>query len=256
MDAPGAGEFPDEAAIDPNTRLIIELENAVASFGADEYPFDVTDRFSIVVRGVIEGDGSWTNSGVGFWVSDALEADLKVDSHADIHTTGGARGINVSTDDEDPAGSIRVRNFGSVLAESDGPNDNQRRDGVNIYSRGGDVEASNEAGATIETRGAGGRGLQGGTNGYDTTVVVVNRGSVTTTGERRDDGRSSYGVVAFGDGINSTARAVNESGATILTEGEGARGLYASACAYDDTLARLRQLSVNFVDFHFFPRPK
>ena len=226
-DAVGADEFSEEARGDPGTRLILELDNAYADLGTNQFPLDGAESvYRIVVLGTSRG-GVASNEGVNIWVG-TLSADLNFDSYADIQTTGGARGISVGTGEEDSERTLRVRNFGSVLTEGEGTPENPRRAyGINLNSDNGNVEVSNEVGATIETRGKGGRGIVASTNGDDATATAVNRGSVVTQGDPLDS-TTAYGVVTFANGIRGTARSINEAGGTIRTEGEGARGLYAS----------------------------
>ena len=235
-DATGADVFPDNARRNPDTRLILDIDDAHADFGTDQFPpDDVGSRYHVVISGRMRGDGTWTGSGANFWIGETLAADLKVDSHADIRTTGGARGIGISYRDEDPEGSIRLRNFGHILTEGEGTGVNPRRaHGVDIWAPAGDAEFTNEAGATVETRGKGARGAAiFGTGG----AMVVNRGSITTTGDpiTNPDGsriRRADTVYAGLEGLEGTAQAVNEAGATIRTEGKGARSLYAIVCAW------------------------
>ena len=235
-DLPGADEITDAALNDPDTRIILEVDNAVASFGRDEFPDVPTHRFSIVVLGEIEGDGASTSSGVSIGAREELVSDLAVDSHADIHMTGGAHGINVWTNDQETTASLRVRNFGQILTEGELPTGRPRGRGIDVYSRSGDVELSNEAGASVETRGDGGRGLYGSSDGDDATVAVVNRGSIVTTGDpNADTGNRAYGAYANIGGRNGAARATNEATGTIVTRGVQARGLRANACVWTPT---------------------
>ena len=128
-----------------------------------------------------------------------------------------------------------MRNFGHILTEGEGTGVNPRRaHGVDIWAPAGDAEFTNEVGATVETRGKGARGAAiFGTGG----AMVVNRGSITTTGDpiTNPDGsriRQADTVYAGLEGLEGTAQAVNEAGATIRTEGKGARSLYAIVCAW------------------------
>ena len=235
-DASGADEFPDEARRNPNTRLILEIDNAYADLGSDQYlPDDAQSRYRLVISGKVRADGDWTGSGINTWVGETLSTDLNIESHADIHTTGTAEGISVNYSNEIPEGSIRLRNFGNVLTEGEGTGENPRRaHGVALWAPAGEAEFSNEAGATIETRGRGARGAAiFGAGG----AMVVNHGSITTTGDpiTNPDGsriRQADTVYAGLEGLEGTAQAVNEAGATIRTEGKGARSLYAVVCAF------------------------
>ena len=110
----------------------------------------------------------------------------------------------------------------------------RRAHGVDIGAPAGEAEFTNEAGATIETRGRGARGaVIFGTAG----AMVVNRGSITTTGDpiTNPDGsriRQADTVYAGLEGLEGTAQAINEAGATIRTAGKGAGSLYAIVCAW------------------------
>ena len=168
-----------------------------------------------------------------FFESDAPN-ELRYDSHADIRTTGGAPGIVVGVDDDAPGRQVRVRNFGSVVTED--ADEERRGNAMVVWANHANVEATNEAGATIETSGNGDRGLAASTTGTGATAKAVNRGSVTTTGDLDDNDRGADAVRADSDGPDlRTAEVVNEAGATVRTEGDGARGLFASSCNWDGT---------------------
>ena len=254
VDAPGADEIPDGVGRNPDTRLIVEIDNAYASLAPDRFPpDDVELGFPIVIRGRVRG-ASAPREGVELYVDETLVSDLSVDSHADIHSTGAARGIEISYR-EGLSGSIRLRNFGRIVTEGGGTEEQPRlADAVHLWAPGGDVEFVNEAGATIETRGREARGAEVNGSGTirvvnrgsittfgvgargidafgDTEIVAENYGSVTTSGDATEaTNRRSTGVRAQSG--NGVARAVNEVGGTIRTEGTGARGVYASACAW------------------------
>ena len=252
VDVPGADEIPDGAGRNPDTRLIVEIDNAYAGLSTRAFPpDDVELGFPIVIRGRIRGAGA-SREGVELYVDETLSADLSVDFHADIHTAGGAKGILISYN-EALSGSIRLRNFGRIVTEGEGTEEQPRRgDAVHLWAPAGDVEFVNEAGASIETRGREARGA----DVYSSrTIRVVNRGSITTSGAAARGIYASanteavvenYGsITTSGDAIadsdqqspgigaqarNGVAQAVNEVGGTIRTEGTGARGLSASIC--------------------------
>ena len=226
VDAAGADEIPDGAGRNPDTRLIVEIDNAYAGLSTRAFPpDDVELGFPIVIRGRVRG-ASAPRKGVELYVDETLASDLSVDSHADIHSTGAARGIEISYR-EGLSGSIRLRNFGRIVTEGGGTEEQPRRaDAVHLWAPGGDVEFINEAGATIETSGAAARGIYALAN---TEAVVENYGSVTTSGEAiADSDQQSPGIRA--EARNGVARAVNEVGGTIRTEGRGARGLFVAIC--------------------------
>ena len=182
-----------------------------------------------VFKGTIRGADADHAVNVRF-ESDAPN-ELRWDSHADIQTTGGGRGIRVHVDDDAPGRRVRIRNFGSIVTEdADEAGDS---DAIRISSNHANVEATNEAGATIETSGKGGSGLFINTSGETATARVVNRGSVTTTGDLDDTGRHSDAVRASNSAGAGTTEAVNEAGGTIRTEGTGARGLTAGSCNWE-----------------------
>jgi len=226
VDAPGADDIPDGAVRDPDARLILEIDNAYARLSTRTFPpDDVELGFPIVIRGRVRG-ASAPRDGVELYVDETLASDLSVDSHADIHSTGAARGIEIRYR-EGLSGSIRLRNFGRIVTEGGGTEDQPRRgDAVNLQSPGGDVEFINEAGATITTFGVAARGIFA---LAQTEAVVENYGAITTSGgANADSDQRSPGIVAT---VRSgVARAVNEVGGTIRTEGRGARGLSASIC--------------------------
>ena len=159
--------------------------------------------------------------------------ELRYDFHADIRTTGGARGILVFVDNDiAPGRQMRMRNFGSIVTVDAG--EARRGDAMVVWANHADVEATNEAGATIETSGNGDRGLAVSTTGTGATAKAVNRGEITTKGDLDDNDRGANAVRADSDGPDRrTAEVVNEAGATVRTEGDGARGLFASSCNWD-----------------------
>ena len=89
--------------------------------------------------------------------------------------------------------------------------------------------SGNDWGGVIEANGDGARGIAASTSkGGGTIAITTNRGQVTTRGDYlRLDGHSrpSNGLNAWAP--NGLARATNEDGATITTEGTGALGMYA-----------------------------
>ena len=204
-----------------DARLVLEFGGSGAAVNSVD-----TGRIRTVVLGNIRGADGTT----GFNKHGAeLVGDLNIDSYADVRTTGGARGLRVSNSDETPGGKIRLRNFGRVVTTGEGTAETPRRGyGVSGWSERADIEVSNEAGATIETRGAGGRGLYASID-QDGAAKAVNRGTVITKGGPSGDRRAD-GVRA--DSGGSVAEAVNEAGATVRTEGDGARGVYATLCSW------------------------
>ena len=210
----------------PDTQIVLEIGGsgaAVSLTGREEFG---RSWAPIVVRGTVRGAGDKAGFNV---YRDDLAGALYVDSYADVQTTGGARGLQVGIDEGTLDGRVRLRNFGRVVTTGEGTAETPRRGyGVVAWSIEADVEVSNEAGATVETRGAGGHGLQA-TVERDGTAKAVNRGAVTTTGGPLTlaDGRVRWarGVHVWTAGRR--AEAVNEAGGTIRTEGAGAKGLVA-----------------------------
>ena len=105
---------------------------------------------------------------------------------------------------------------------------------VDASSGHGYVEAINEAGGKVETRGPGARAIQAGTDNVSGTTSAINRGTVITRGNAYFDRNSGFarraeGLRTWSDGSGGTALAVNEAGGTIETHGTGAIGLLSTA---------------------------
>ena len=162
-----------------------------------------------------------------------LSHDLFVDSWANVHVDGGGWGFSIRSEDRDTDHAVRARNFGAIVTEGAPVNNEtwlQTGRGVYVRSDGGDAEASNEAGATVTTRGQGAAGVVARAPFTAGTATAVNRGAIDTYGdmvylreqedEYRSDGLSAYS--AYGP-----ARAVNEAGAEIRTGGVSAWGMRA-----------------------------
>ena len=188
------------------------------------------DGGNIVVLGTVRGDSG--RDGVSIRVQEELDfwSDMNVDSHANIRTTGGGEGIGVWVSDEGHYGRLRVRNFGSIETTGGGPSQGNRRGrGIDIGSNGGDVEAINEAGGSIVTRGPGARALMAGS--AVGSVTAVNRGTVTTYGNeflRGGSRQRSDGVYAW-NVRGGVVRAINEAGGVVETRGTGAGGVHAGS---------------------------
>ena len=212
---------------EPGARAIVDIGGSGARVDLFTGQSDTDPWVPIVVRGTVRGaDGQ---AGVNVYRRE-LTNDLNIDSYADVQTTGGGRGVQIYVPDETPDGRVRLRNFGKVVTTGEGtPQTPRRGHGVSAISTNAAVEVSNEAGATIETRGNGGRGLYAEVR-RDGTARAINRGRVVTKGApgySRAGLRASNGVRALS---GASAEAVNEAGATIRTEGAGASGLGASGC--------------------------
>ncbi len=209
----------------------------VLEVGGDGARIHFDDLDEPYTNGVFKGTIRGADDGAGIDVDfESNTPDvLHWDFHADIRTTGGARGILVYVNDDaldHRVRLVRMRNFGSIVTEDAG--EARRGDAMVVWVNHADVEATNEAGATIETSGNGDRGLAASTNGIGATAKAVNRGEITTTGDLDDNDRGADAVRADNDGPDRrTAEVVNEAGATIRTEGDGARGLLASSCNWD-----------------------
>ena len=222
-----AAAFDHEDADDIGSldgRLVVQLHNAHLDTHMYEFPLDEGLRGAIVVLGSEGGASNW-NDGIEISVGEMGKFDFKLDSHATISTTGGAKAIEVWTNDESHYSSrIVVRNFGSLTTTGGGSSDDGRSgDAILASSRGGIVYAINEASGTIVIRGPGGNGITAANNG--STATAINRGSITTHGNPVNFNRA-YGISALtGWGIHTKggtgfARATNEG--TVTTHGLGA----------------------------------
>ena len=226
---------------DGNARIVVKLSNAFVDWYVGEFPLEDDSgnrvlRGGIVVLGTEGGASDW-NNGINIWVDEIDRwGDLNIDSHATISTTGGARGIEVAVNGDTPSrGRLKLRNFGSVETTGGGASHGDRRGyAITGSSRDGVAEVVNESGASVTTRGPGGRGIIAGTDG--SAAIATNRGTVTTHGNPVGT-RRAYGVVAYthwygtNDGGGS-ARATNDTGGTVTTHGQGARAV--SAYTGDD----------------------
>ena len=220
-------------------RFVHDINNSVFVFPAsNRLPLHPGARYSSpAIIGDVRGGGS--DHGISFLVSSGLVRDLFVDSWANVHVDGGGWGFNISATDTDTDHAVRARNFGAIVTEGAPVNNGtwlQTGRGVYVRSDGGDAEASNEAGATVTTRGQGAAGVVArapgavGSTVTARTATAVNRGTIDTRGdmmylreqedEYRSDGLSAYS--AYGP-----ARAVNEAGAEIRTGGVSAWGMRA-----------------------------
>ena len=247
-DAAHGADGADAIVVTPDLRYVFDLDGVRAGFylrqfrRADAHSGVVTAP--LVFRGNVRvaagattqsGDVVSGVSGIVFGVSEDLRDDLFVDSYADVRATGGGRGIELFSRDADTDKAVRARNFGAIVTEG-APVERetwlQTGHGVWMRSDGGDAEASNEAGATITTRGDGAHGVRVRVNGAY-AATAVNRGTIVTHGdvthfqrdEFQEDEHRSDGLVAFTTG--GVARAVNEAGAVIRTEGVSAWGMRA-----------------------------
>ena len=222
-----AGGLDVDATDTGRSKVVLEVGGDGARLGEDGIGSDAAT--DVVIKGTIRGadDGA----GIDLTFDGDAPSEVRYDFHADIRTTGGARGIVVGVDDDAPGRRWRMRNFGSVVTED--ADEERNGDAIRVSSNHADVEATNEAGATIETSGKGDRGLFINTSGETATARVVNRGSVTTTGDLSDNDRGADAVRADNSAGAGMAEAVNEAGGTIRTEGTGARGLSASSCNWD-----------------------
>ena len=213
-------------------RLVLQLNNAHLNVWTNEYP-NYDDPGGFVILGTVRGDSQQSNY---LFVEDLEDWNrLNVDSHADVRTTGGGRGMYVWVEEMHNYGdTVRLRNFGSIRTQGGGPSQGNRR-GAGLRAEAshghGNVEAINEASGTVETLGPGARGIIAGTDNVAGTVTGMNRGSVITRANAYFDGtylRGSDGIIAWADG-SGTARVINEAGGTIETHGTGAKGLNVAA---------------------------
>ncbi len=243
----------DAIVVTPDLRYVFDLDNLSAELSLRRFRDADSHRGltnPLVFRGNVRSDvqvdppslggtvRTIVSDGISFTVSEDLRDDLFVDSWANIHTTGGARGIRVVSTDTDTDKVVRARNFGAIVTEGEGPEPGPRQvpvlstwrlTGHGVYTRsdGGDAESSNEADATVTTRGDGAQGVRARVGGR-ATATAINRGAIATTGNvlyfRGDEYRPD-GLVAVAEG--GAARAVNEAGAEISTSGVLAYGMRA-----------------------------
>ena len=217
-----------DAFVSANGRLVLQLNNAHVDL--DDHPTGIVGFFrgGIVVLGT-EGGAAGLKNGIDIYDYDGLRANLKIESHATISTTGGADGIEISIyDDSHNRGRLQVHNFGSITTNGGGAADAGRRgSAVQAVSRGGVVEVVNEEDASVAANGPGGRGIVAGTVG--STATATNRGTITTLGNPYNNWRAS-GIAALSQWVGTTkgggvARATNEVTGVVTTYGLGAFGV-------------------------------
>ncbi len=226
------------------TRFSLNIHDDEGPWGSIEGTPD-----TIVLTGDVEyplNDGS----AVGIWSYDNDEATpihaLRAESWADIKTTGnGGRGVAIYDNAEDSSVGSRVFvNRGSILTTGDEyirPADrdfrNRRADGLvlGVENNDADIEAINETGATITTRGRGARGIQVGVDAGSGNVTAVNRGTIRTEGDifhnPDPNNRGTYranGISAYTDG-DGEVEVRNEAGGIVTTTGSGSIGLSAAS---------------------------
>ena len=170
-----------DAFVSTNGRLVLQLNNAHVDL--DDHPTGIVGFFrgGIVVLGT-EGGATGPNNGIDIYDYDGLRANLKIESHATISTTGGADGIEIwIADDSHNRGRLQVHNFGSITTNGGGAADAGRRgSAVQAVFGGGVVEVVNEEDASVAANGPGGLGIVAGTVG--STATATNRGTITTRG--------------------------------------------------------------------------
>lgn len=232
-----AADGADPIVVTPDLRYVFDLDGVNA--GLYLRRFRGADAQTGVVMGplVFRGDvrfaagATGQSGGIAFGVSEELRDDLFVDSYANVRVTGSGRGIELISRDMDTSKTVRARNFGAIVTEG-APVERETwlQTGRGVYARsdGGAAEASNEAGATITTRGDGAQGVRALVNGAH-TATAVNRGTIATHGDLAQFQGDSY----QSDGLAATtwggvARAVNEAGGVIRTEGASAWGMWVS----------------------------
>ena len=222
IDHPNADSVDDDPYID---EFVIELSDAYWHHWDD----DLADLPSSVVLGTVQADfGSdgirFRGEGMDFW------DDFNLETHASVRTTGGGEGVGAGVGTDPYNRTFRVRNFGSVETTGGGPSDGDRRGrGMDITSDGGDVEAINESGGSVVTRGPGARGVTAGAAAGSPTAI--NRGTIITHGGgfiRRGSLQTSEALRTWADAPGAVAQSVNESGGVIETNGDGARGVVAT----------------------------
>ena len=163
------------------------------------------------------------------------DAEVRNEAGGMVATSGaGAIGIRASVGG---AGKATVVNHGTVTTTGDyydaGTRGHRWANGIHVYSISGEAEATNERSGIVSTSGDEAFGMSVSTD-YDgrlptaaKKMTVINRGTVTTRGNR------AIGVGAFdGNTVNSestpqpaTVYALNEG--TVTTEGMDASGVAA-----------------------------
>ena len=141
--------------------------------------------------------------------------------------TGGVAGINHDGSQKiQSSGSVTIKNFGQVTTEGDAHEFEEIRDveaeayrsyGLHAYlsnSTTGTIDITNEAGATVTTKGLGSRGISAYSDGSG-AVTVTNKGTVTNTGgawkaESEDFISRPYGL---------QGQAAGGGAVTVLNEG-------------------------------------
>ncbi len=242
-DAAGADAIVAADDLADDLGFVFDLAGVPVNFNLSQ--FRATDAFSVRAaypRGplVFLGDvrlGGPSNGGIDVGVSETLRDDLFVDSYADIHMTGGRRGLQVVSTDTDTDKIVRARNLGTIVTEGAGRDRGtwlQTGRGVYARSDGGDATSSNGSGllgavspslARVTTRGDGADGVYSRVNGAH-TALALNSGVINTHGDAayfQEDEYISAGLVAVTRG--GLARASN--GGTIRTGGVLAWGMRA-----------------------------
>ena len=160
------------------------------------------------------------------------------ESGGSVVTRGpGGRGVIAGTS----AGSATAINRGTITTHGGGfirGNSLQSSEALRTWADapGAVARSINDWGGVIEANGDGARGVVATAGkGAASIAIATNKGQVTTRGDWLDlDGRTrpANGLSAWVP--NGLARATNEAGATITTEGKGALGMYAKNSDYDD----------------------
>ncbi len=203
----------------------VDRVDARVSFDAD----DDDGSFSRKVEGDLDGSGedglrlTFENLPDIIDVTVELAADIDVPTDGEFGSEASRRhgAVIANWSDSDFAGVIEVINTGSIRTTGDGRGYAFR---VDNNSEHADAEAIAVNKGTIETRGTAQRGMTASIEGSG-AAVAINEGTVTTRGGP-DDNYDAHAVLASSDGAG-TATAINVSGATITTEGDGALGLRA-----------------------------
>ena len=214
----------DRLAEDSLDQFVLHLDNAYLDYGDEDLDGN------LVLLGTVRPDPRSHGINIGIWDGLPFWDDLNIDSHADIETTQGGQGINVwSGGGARHYSTLRVRNFDRIETTGGGPSHGNRRGrGINITSNGGDVEAINERGGRVITRGPSAGGVVAGAVGA--TATSINRGTIHTFGGgflRGSSLQASSGMYAWADGPGSVAQSVNDTTGVIDTRGAGARGISA-----------------------------
>ena len=175
-------------------------------------------------------DGNRRGRGMNI-TSDGGDAEAINESGGSVVTRGpGARGVTAGS----TAGSATAINRGTITTHGDGflrRGSLQTSEALHTWADapGAVAQSVNESGGVIEANGDGARGVVANTwKGAGSIAIATNKGQVTTRGDWLNlGGRSRWAAGLSAWASNGLARATNEAGATVTTEGKGSPGMWA-----------------------------